>query len=98
MPFSIIIVGGGIAGLATAVRLAQTGHHVKLVERKNINGPVVSGGSGIHLAPNAMRILSRWGLHEDIRWAATESRQTNFRRFDTGEIIRTVKQPANERP
>lgn len=52
----ILIVGGGIGGLTSAIDLTRAGHEVTLAEREPAFAPV---GAGIVLAPNAMRIL-RW--------------------------------------
>ncbi len=92
MPFSIVVVGWGIT------RLAQTGHHVQIVERRDSSRPVDNGSSGILLGPNAMRILAELGLQEDIERMATESRQTSLRRYDTGEVLRILHMPANGNP
>lgn len=55
----ISIVGGGIAGLATALALGRGDVPVHLFERANAFSEV---GAGIGLGPNATRVLRAWGL------------------------------------
>jgi len=57
----IAIVGGGIAGLATAVYLRRRGLDVTVYERAPAFAPV---GAGILLSPNAIEVLDRVGLAE----------------------------------
>ncbi|KUL86331.1 hypothetical protein ZTR_08623 [Talaromyces verruculosus] len=61
----VIIAGGGIAGLATAIGLRRAGHHVNVFERSAFLREV---GAAIHVCPNASRVLLDWGLDaEDAR-------------------------------
>src|SRR4051794_24729075 len=55
----VLVVGGGLAGAATAVLLAQDGVAVDLVE---IKPDVAAIGSGITLQGNALRELRRLGV------------------------------------
>ncbi|MEU7900426.1 FAD-dependent monooxygenase [Nonomuraea sp. NPDC049152] len=59
-----LIVGGGIGGLATAIGMRRTGWRVTLLER----APAFQSlGSGITLAPNAVRALDAPGLGAQLR-------------------------------
>ncbi|MGV9455055.1 FAD-dependent oxidoreductase [Streptomyces sp. NPDC003635] len=61
-PPDVIVVGGGIGGLAAAFSLTRKGLRVRLLERAPAFGEV---GAGIQLAPNCTRILDDYGLlHE----------------------------------
>lgn len=61
---TVLVVGGGLAGTATAIGLAAGGVDVDLVE----TGPDVSGvGSGITLQGNALRELRRLGVWDRVR-------------------------------
>lgn len=55
----IVIVGAGIAGLATAIAFRRAGHNVNVYERSSLNHEI---GAAIHVAPNASRGLLTWGL------------------------------------
>jgi salicylate hydroxylase len=56
---SLLIVGGGVGGLACALAVAQTGRPVHLLEQAPAFGEV---GAGIQLAPNATAVLDRLGV------------------------------------
>lgn len=54
----VLIVGGGIGGLATALALAKRGIASVVLERRLIFG---EDGAGIQIGPNGTRILERLG-------------------------------------
>jgi 2-polyprenyl-6-methoxyphenol hydroxylase-like FAD-dependent oxidoreductase len=58
-----LIVGGGIAGLATAAGLARAGIACEVVERAPAWAPV---GAGIVLSVNAMAVMRRLGLDDAV--------------------------------
>ncbi|MER6103861.1 FAD-dependent monooxygenase [Streptomyces sp. NPDC001832] len=58
-PLRIAVVGGGIGGLAAALAVARSGHHVTLVERAVQFGEI---GAGLQLAPNASLALEELGV------------------------------------
>jgi 2-polyprenyl-6-methoxyphenol hydroxylase-like FAD-dependent oxidoreductase len=57
------VIGGGIAGLATAVGLGRAGWRVTLHEREP---QLTAAGAGILLWPNAMYALDALGLAEQV--------------------------------
>ena len=59
MTNKVVVAGGGIGGLACALALARAGVEVDLLEQATAFGEV---GAGIQLGPNAVRVLSDWGL------------------------------------
>lgn len=59
----IVIVGGGIGGLAAALALAGKGFDVHVVEQAREFGEV---GAGIQLGPNVFRALERLGLKDRV--------------------------------
>src|ERR1041384_8010325 len=61
---SILIVGGGIGGLSMARELSMRNLKVSVIERAEKLNPV---GAGIIMNPNAMRVLERNGLAEQVR-------------------------------
>jgi salicylate hydroxylase len=56
---TVLIVGGGIAGLTSALSLRRAGHKVHIFERSAFNNEV---GAAIHVPPNASRALLAWGF------------------------------------
>jgi salicylate hydroxylase len=59
----VLIVGGGIGGLANALALTRKGLKVRLLERAPEFGEV---GAGLQIAPNCTRILDSWGLLPEV--------------------------------
>ncbi len=55
----VVVSGGGIGGMATALALARAGLDVALLEQAPAFGEV---GAGLQLGPNAVRVLDSWGL------------------------------------
>ncbi|MFF4341802.1 FAD-dependent monooxygenase [Kitasatospora sp. NPDC001540] len=60
----VLVVGGGIGGLAAAFALARKGLGVRVLERAKEFGEV---GAGLQLAPNCTRILADHGLLDEAR-------------------------------
>jgi len=94
-----IIVGGGIAGLASAVALARAGWQVEVFERAPEFTEV---GAGLSLWPNALRALAALGVGEPVRGRAALEGQVGIRdaagrwlsRADTAELERRYGQTA----
>ena len=59
----VLIAGGGIGGLATAIALARRGIDTEILERSDFTE---QSGAGIQLGPNATRALQRLGVLEAI--------------------------------
>lgn len=59
MNSSVLVAGGGIGGLAAAFALARQGVSLTVVEQAAAFGEV---GAGLQLGPNALRVLTDWGL------------------------------------
>lgn len=59
----MIVIGGGIGGLATALGIAETKKYVKVLEQAHEFGEV---GAGIQLAANATNVLQRLGVMDKI--------------------------------
>lgn len=75
---SILIIGGGIAGLALASRIRQSGRSVTVAEK----APVWTiKGAGMHLYSNALRALGEIGVTAEI--AANSRMQDNYEYADT---------------
>lgn len=80
----VVIVGGGIGGVASALALRQLGAHVTLVERAPEFGEV---GAGLQMAPNATRILKKWGLLDEVLSIGVKPAGIVFRDARTGEEL-----------
>ena len=63
-PQHMLVVGGGIGGLAAALALSQLGIRVTLLEQAEHIGEL---GAGIQLAPNAFAALDPLGVGENAR-------------------------------
>ncbi|MDB5860761.1 MAG: putative n-hydroxybenzoate hydroxylase [Ramlibacter sp.] len=63
----VIVVGGGLGGVATALALGQQGRKVRLLEQSAEIAPI---GYGVQIGPNVLPMLARLGLEEEVRQAA----------------------------
>jgi 2-polyprenyl-6-methoxyphenol hydroxylase-like FAD-dependent oxidoreductase len=82
---SVLVVGGGLAGCAAAILLAEAGVAVDLVE---IKADVGALGSGITLQGNALRVLARLGVWEEIAAHGYGFASTGLRAPDaTGTVL-----------
>ena len=73
----VLIVGGGIGGLATSIALARNGMSATLLERSAFADET---GAGIQLGPNATRILAELGVLDSVE--AVAFRPDLLRLFD----------------
>lgn len=88
-----VIIGGGIAGLASALALTRHGWQVEVFERAPEFTEV---GAGLSLWPNALRALDALGVGEGVRGRAALEGQAGIRdaagrwlsRTDTAELER----------
>ena len=60
----LLIVGGGIGGLATALAASQAGYPAHVIEKAEEFTEI---GAGLQLAPNATRMLDRLGIWGEIQ-------------------------------
>jgi salicylate hydroxylase len=65
----IVVIGGGIGGLAAAVALRQRGFEVHVYERA---GTIAEVGAGLQVGPNAVKVLYGLGLKEALHRSAFE--------------------------
>lgn len=69
------IIGGGIAGLTTALALNKLGFECEVFERANQLNEV---GAGIWMQPNALKVLDWLGLGELVRESGTLLNQVDI--------------------
>ncbi|KAM7196188.1 putative FAD binding domain containing protein [Rhypophila sp. PSN 637] len=81
--FDVLVVGCGLAGLASALALAQAGHRVTVFERSE---KLQELGAGIQLAPNATRLLAKWGVLTEIMKSAERPVSSACRSYK-GDLI-----------
>ena len=64
---SVLLVGGGIGGMAAALALARLGIAIDLLEQSAAIGEI---GAGLQLGPNAFAALDALGVGEQVRRSA----------------------------
>lgn len=79
----LLIVGGGIGGLTTAIALKKFGFDCEVFESASEFGQV---GSGLWVAPNAMKIFSRLDLAEEIQAAGSQCKAGAIMTYD-GKVL-----------
>ena len=88
--FSVIVVGAGIGGCATALGLARRGHTVRVLEAR---GELSELGAGLQISPNGAKVLCSWGLRERFEEQGCVPPWVQYRTYDTGETL--GKHPRN---
>src|SRR4051794_12196836 len=83
-PLKILIAGGGIGGITTALALRQQGIEALLFEQAEAFRQV---GAGIQLSANATRILRALGLGEALARVAVYPEGRDYRAWDDGERL-----------
>ncbi|HWR46331.1 MAG TPA: FAD-dependent monooxygenase [Pseudonocardiaceae bacterium] len=79
----VVIVGGGIGGLAAALALQSTGADVSVYEQAAQLGEV---GAGVGLFPNSMRVLQRLGVADEVARHAAPGNEFCWLRRD-GSVV-----------
>ena len=80
----VVIAGGGIGGLSTALACARAGGHVHLYERATEFSEV---GAGIQLGPNVVRVLHSWGLKDLLPGVVGFPTRVQFRSAVSGSVL-----------
>ena len=85
---SILIVGGGIGGLAAALACAQRGAQAHVIERAHAFSEV---GAGIQMGPNVTRTLFSWGLEKALRDVVFSPERLQVRDVQTGRSLGVLR-------
>ncbi len=83
----VLVVGGGIGGLATALAVARAGREVQLVEQSPEFGEI---GAGLQLGPNAMRAFDRLGVYGAVAESAVFPARAVVRDAIEGSVLTTL--------
>jgi len=83
----VLIVGGGIGGLAAAIALRKVGLEPLVLEQASALGDV---GAGVALAPNAMRAITWLGCDALVRETGMEAESQAHFGLESGEHIFTT--------
>ncbi|QBF31565.1 FAD-dependent oxidoreductase [Thalassococcus sp. S3] len=82
----IVIVGGGIAGLAAALALRARGANVCVLEQADAIREV---GAGLQISPNGFAVLDALGLSNALQKVATRAEAVSLRDYRrSGEVMR----------
>ncbi|KAI0008845.1 hypothetical protein F4779DRAFT_418561 [Xylariaceae sp. FL0662B] len=84
---NVIIIGGGLAGVSSAIALRRSGHNVTLLEARE---SFTELGAGIQMPPNATQALQNWGLMDNIKTKGIFPENMTFRSY-RGESLHNVK-------
>ncbi|KAH8647760.1 hypothetical protein BX600DRAFT_443106 [Xylariales sp. PMI_506] len=88
--FCIVIVGGGIAGLTSAIALRGPGRSITVLEQSRELREI---GAALSLQPNASKILEdKWGLRTSLRGKHHGAVDEGFRIFNAqgGALVRQI--------
>lgn len=83
----VVIVGGGVGGVATALALGRQGRRVMLLEQAD---QISAIGYGVQIGPNALPMLQRLGVGEQVlekAWLPTEIR---WNELETGRRLAEI--------
>jgi 2-polyprenyl-6-methoxyphenol hydroxylase-like FAD-dependent oxidoreductase len=97
-----MVVGAGIGGLSTAIALSSLGIDTRVFERDAADSDRVTAGTGITLWSNATRVLSEFGLLDQVLAAGSplesfENRTAQGRalaRWPIGDMGRRIGFPS----
>ena len=78
----VVIAGGGIGGMSTALALLRAGHEVEVYEQARELKEV---GAGIQISPNGSRALDHLGVFEELEKTSVTVSKKEFRLWNSGK-------------
>ncbi|MEU9475238.1 FAD-dependent monooxygenase [Streptomyces sp. NPDC048191] len=81
---AVAVIGAGIGGLTLALALARAGVRYRVYEQATRLSEV---GAGIQLAPNAVRLLNRLGLADELHAVAVVPETMEIRRWHDDQVL-----------
>jgi 2-polyprenyl-6-methoxyphenol hydroxylase-like FAD-dependent oxidoreductase len=89
-----LVIGAGVAGLATAIALQRAGRDVLVLERAPELREI---GAGISLWPNAVKALRRLGVGDAVEAAGAPARDSAFRSWRGAQLGASITSRLEER-
>ncbi|KAK3685700.1 hypothetical protein B0T22DRAFT_226670 [Podospora appendiculata] len=82
----LVIIGAGLAGLAAALSTKQANplHRVTICEAARELHEI---GAGLQITPNGTRLLSHWGLADDLAPLASKPATLSVHRYDGTKLL-----------
>jgi salicylate hydroxylase len=80
----VLVIGGGIAGMATAIALEQSGFQPLVLEQ---SAELSEIGSGISLQANGMRVMRQLGAADHVLATGVPLESDEWRRMDSSQTI-----------
>jgi 3-hydroxybenzoate 6-monooxygenase len=83
----VLVIGGGIGGVAAALASAEAGHKTTILEQAPVFGEI---GAGIQMGPNAMAVLDRFGVADEIAKVAVFPQRLVLKDVYTAKELATL--------
>jgi salicylate hydroxylase len=80
----VVIIGGGIGGLAAALALERRGAETVVCEQQTTLSEI---GAGLNLTPNAVKACRALGIEDKVETIASKSDFLNIRNWRSGRYI-----------
>src|SRR5882757_10633327 len=80
----VIVAGGGIGGLTTAIALRHQGIDALVLEQSEVLAEI---GAGIQIAANAAIVLRELGLESAMRAVGVKPQSYDYRDLRTGKML-----------
>jgi salicylate hydroxylase len=84
----VVIIGGGIGGLAAALALERRGAEVMVYEQSPVHSEI---GAGLNLTPNAVKAFRALGIEDKIEDIGSGSEFLIIRSWKSGRLISRVR-------